>query len=50
MPTLLTLGVHWLLVLTLGLPFAVLWSVAMLYITLGFRRLSHHLPPWPSSG
>lgn len=41
-PTLLTLGVHWLLVLTLGLPFAVLWSVAMLYITLGFRQFSHH--------
>lgn len=41
-PTLLTLGVHWLLVLTLGLPFAVLWSIAMLYITLGFRQFSHH--------
>ena len=41
-PTLLALGVHWLLVLTLGLPFAVLWSVAVLYITLGFRQFSHH--------
>ncbi|MGJ7491868.1 CobD/CbiB family protein [Variovorax sp. ZT4R33] len=41
-PTLLTLGVHWLLVLTLGLPFAVLWSIAMLYVTLGFRQFSHH--------
>ena len=41
-PTLLSIGVHWLLVLTLGLPFAVLWSVAMLYVTLGFRQFSHH--------
>lgn len=41
-PTLLALGVHWLLVLTLGLPFAVLWSIAMLYVTLGFRQFSHH--------
>ena len=41
-PTLLALGVHWLLVLTLGLPFAVLWSVAVLYATLGFRQFSHH--------
>ena len=41
-PTLIALGVHWLLVLTLGLPFAVLWSVAVLYVTLGFRQFSHH--------
>ena len=41
-PTLLALGVHWLLVLTLGLPFAVLWSIAVLYATLGFRQFSHH--------
>ncbi len=41
-PTLFALGVHWLLVLTLGLPFAVLWSVAVLYVTLGFRQFSHH--------
>jgi adenosylcobinamide-phosphate synthase len=41
-PTLLALGVHWLLVLTLGLPFAVLWSIAILYVTLGFRQFSHH--------
>jgi adenosylcobinamide-phosphate synthase len=41
-PTLLALGVHWLLVLTLGLPFAVLWSIAVLYVTLGFRQFSHH--------
>ena len=29
-PSLLALGVHWLLLLTLGWPFAVLWSVAVL--------------------
>ena len=26
----------------LGLPFAVLWSIAVLYVTLGFRQFSHH--------
>jgi adenosylcobinamide-phosphate synthase len=41
-PSLLALGVHWLLLLTLGWPFAVLWSVAVLYATLGFRQFSHH--------
>lgn len=41
-PTLLALVIHWLLAFTLGLPFAVLWSVALLYVTLGFRQFSHH--------
>src|SRR4051812_29275195 len=41
-PTALSLAVHWLLVLSLGLPFAVLWSIAVLYVTLGFRQFSHH--------
>jgi len=41
-PTALALAVHWLLILTLGLPFAVLWSIAILYVTLGFRQFSHH--------
>lgn len=41
-PTGVVLGVHWLLVLLLGLPFAMLWSVAVLYVTLGFRQFSHH--------
>ena len=41
-PTLIALGIHWALVLTLGLPFAVLWSIAVLYVTLGFRQFSHH--------
>ncbi|SFM07751.1 CobD/CbiB family protein [Variovorax sp. OV329] len=41
-PTVAALAVHWLLILTLGLPFAVLWSIAILYVTLGFRQFSHH--------
>ncbi|CAN5252797.1 CobD/CbiB family protein [soil metagenome] len=41
-PTCVAVGVHWVLVLTLGLPFAVLWSIAVLYVTLGFRQFSHH--------
>lgn len=42
LPALLTLGMHWLLLWGLGWPFAMLWSVAVLYITLGFRQFSHH--------
>ena len=41
-PALSTLAIHWLLMWGLGWPFAVLWSVAVLYITLGFRQFSHH--------
>ena len=41
-PTLVTLGVHWLLVMTLGFTAAVVWSVAVLYCSLGFRQFSHH--------
>ncbi len=41
-PSLVALGVHWLLALTVGWPFAVLWSMAILYVTLGFRQFSHH--------
>jgi adenosylcobinamide-phosphate synthase len=41
-PSLVVLGVHWALALLLGWPFAVLWSVAVLYVTLGFRQFSHH--------
>ena len=41
-PSVAAVGVHWLLTLTLGWPFAVLWSVAVLYVTLGFRQFSHH--------
>lgn len=34
--------VHWLLVWALGWIAAVVWSVAVLYSTLGFRQFSHH--------
>ena len=42
MPALATIAVHWALALTLGWPVAMLWSVAVLYVTLGFRQFSHH--------
>jgi adenosylcobinamide-phosphate synthase len=42
LPSLVVLGIHWLLVWGLGWPFAVLWNIAVLYITLGFRQFSHY--------
>jgi adenosylcobinamide-phosphate synthase len=41
-PSAVAVAVHWALALLLGWPFAVLWSVAVLYVTLGFRQFSHH--------
>jgi adenosylcobinamide-phosphate synthase len=41
-PSALATGVHWALAALLGWPVAVLWSVAVLYVTLGFRQFSHH--------
>lgn len=41
-PTLGALAVHWLLMVAVGWPLAMLWSVAVLYVTLGFRQFSHH--------
>ena len=41
-PSLVALAVHWALLLTLGWPFEVLWGIAVLYVTLGFRQFSHH--------
>ncbi len=41
-PSLVSLAIYWLLDWLLGWPFAVLWSVAVLYLTLGFRQFSHH--------
>ena len=41
-PTLSVMAVYWLLVQTIGWPVAVLWNIAVLYITLGFRQFSHH--------
>ena len=42
LPSLGVLGVHSLLLWGLGWPFAMLWSVAVLYLTLGFRQFSHY--------
>ncbi len=41
-PAALTFAVHWLLVWSLGWIAAMVWSVAILYSTLGFRQFSHH--------
>ena len=35
-------NIHWLLVRFVGWPAAMLWSVLVLYVTLGFRQFSHH--------
>jgi adenosylcobinamide-phosphate synthase len=42
LPAVGAVAAHWALALLLGWPFAVLWSVAVLYVTLGFRQFSHH--------
>ncbi|MFO1246150.1 MAG: CobD/CbiB family protein [Ramlibacter sp.] len=42
LPSAAALGVYWLLDWLAGWPFAMLWSVAVLYTTLGFRQFSHH--------
>lgn len=41
-PTLVALAVHWALMHWIGWPVAMLWNVAVLYVTLGFRQFSHH--------
>lgn len=41
-PALLSMLIHWGLEFGLGWLFAVLWNVALLYFTLGFRQFSHH--------
>ena len=41
-PATLAMLVHWLLTWGLGWWVAVLWNVALLYATLGFRQFSHH--------
>jgi adenosylcobinamide-phosphate synthase len=41
-PALVALGIHWLLMAFIGWPAAMLWNVAVLYTTLGFRQFSHH--------
>jgi adenosylcobinamide-phosphate synthase len=41
-PSFATLVIYWLLNVFVGWPMAVLWSVAVLYSTLGFRQFSFH--------
>src|ERR1035437_1382587 len=42
LPALIAMSMHWILIVFLGWPFAALWSVVVLYFTLGFRQFSHH--------
>ncbi|MDO9164620.1 MAG: CobD/CbiB family protein [Rhodoferax sp.] len=41
-PTLAALAIYWILDFFLGWPVAMVWSVAVLYATLGFRQFSFH--------
>ena len=41
-PSIAALVIYWLLYITLGWAMALLWSVAVLYVTLGFRQFSFH--------
>lgn len=41
-PSLVALTVYWLLNVFVGWPLAVIWSVAVLYASLGFRQFSFH--------
>ena len=42
MPTLISWLIYGLLMWWVGWPLAVLWSMVVLYVTLGFRQFSHH--------
>lgn len=41
-PAGVALGIYWLLCTFVGWPLAMLWNVAVLYVTLGFRQFSHY--------
>jgi adenosylcobinamide-phosphate synthase len=41
-PTLFVLAIYWVLVHTVGWPAGIVWNIAVLYVTLGFRQFSHH--------
>ena len=41
-PTLGVIAVHWFLAWLGGWPLVLVWSVVVLYLTLGFRQFSHH--------
>lgn len=42
LPCAIVLGIFWALLQLIGWPAAMLWNVAVLYVTLGFRQFSHH--------
>ena len=41
-PTAGVIGVHWFMAWLGGWPLVLVWSVLVLYVTLGFRQFSHH--------
>lgn len=41
-PSVVAMLVHWSLMWLFGWPLAMLWSMAVLYVALGFRQFSHH--------
>lgn len=41
-PAVAALAIHWGLMVLVGWPAAVVWGVAVLYVTLGFRQFSFH--------
>lgn len=41
-PSALASAIHWALLSLVGWPAAMVWSVLVLYVTLGFRQFSHH--------
>jgi len=41
-PSVLSLIIHWSLLAWLGWPAAMIWSVGVLYLALGFRQFSHY--------
>ena len=42
LPCVLVLAIYFALLKGIGWPVAMLWNVAVLYVTLGFRQFSHH--------
>jgi adenosylcobinamide-phosphate synthase len=42
LPAVIATLMHWVLMGIFGWPVAMVWSVAVLYVTLGFRQFSHH--------
>jgi len=41
-PAFMAMLLHWVLMWLFGWPLAMVWSVVVLYVTLGFRQFSHH--------